>query len=69
LSARTTVAIWKQPYDPATPPLGTFSLERAAELTGLSTVWLGFVLHSKTAAFLSQNTCICTEACQFPNKT
>jgi hypothetical protein len=51
LSARTTVAIWKQPYAPGNPPLGTFSIERAAELTGLSAVWLGFVLlHSKTAA-------------------
>jgi len=38
LSARTTVAIWKQPYSPGNPPLGTFSLETVAELTGLSAV-------------------------------
>jgi hypothetical protein len=51
LSARTTVAIWKQPYEPGNSPLGTFSLENAAELTGLSAVWLGFVLlHSENAA-------------------
>jgi len=43
--------MWKRPYAPGHPPLGTFSLETAAELTGLSAVWLGFVLlESETAA-------------------
>ena len=50
MSARTTVAMWKQPYAPGHPPLGTFSLETAAELTGLSAVWLAFVLLQSDSA-------------------
>jgi hypothetical protein len=38
------VTVWKQPYSPGDAPLGTFSLERAAALAGLTPTWLDFVL-------------------------
>src|ERR1700731_4274592 len=38
------VTVWKQPYAPGDPALGTFPLERVAEMTGLTPLWLGFVL-------------------------
>jgi hypothetical protein len=38
------VTVWKQPYAPGDQPLGTFPLERVAEMTGLTPIWLGFVL-------------------------
>lgn len=39
-----SVKVWKQPYAPGDPPLGTFSLERAAAIVGLNSPWLAFVL-------------------------
>jgi hypothetical protein len=52
LSARIKVTVWKRPYALGNPPVATFSLEQAAALTGLSVVWLRFVLqHSKPRAW------------------
>jgi hypothetical protein len=41
---QSVVTVWKQPYSAGDPPVGTFPLERAARLAGLTPVWLGFVL-------------------------
>jgi hypothetical protein len=38
------VTVWKQPYAPGDPPLGTFPLTRVAQMAGLTPIWLGFVL-------------------------
>jgi hypothetical protein len=46
----TSIKVWKHPYAPGDQPLGTFSLERAAQIVGLNSPWLSFVLlNSKRA--------------------
>lgn len=50
MTGRISVAIWRRPYFPGDPPVGTFSLEAAAVLVGLNSTWLDFVLiHAKRA--------------------
>jgi hypothetical protein len=40
----SSVTVWKQPYSPGDAPIGTFSVQQAAAMAGLTPVWLGFVL-------------------------